>query len=80
MTTGNDRLVRSLSHYSSELASVIVLVVSALVSDTVLPGLLIAAGIVVLSWAIVRMTVSIAIAEVKIVLRCAPCCSTEVSI
>jgi hypothetical protein len=47
-------------------ASVIVLVVSALVSGIVLPGLLMAAGIVAFTWAIVRMTVSIAIAEEKI--------------
>ena len=61
-------------------ASVIVLVVSALVSGIFLPELLMAAGIVAFTWAIVRMTVSIAIAEEKIVLRCAPFYSTEVSI
>ncbi len=61
-------------------ASVIVLVVSALVSGILLPGLLVAAGIVAFTWAIVRVTVSIAIAEEKIVLRCAPFYSTEVSI
>ncbi|MHA7167113.1 hypothetical protein ACX801_02990 [Arthrobacter bambusae] len=61
-------------------ASVIVLVVSALVSGIVLPGLLIAAGIVALTWTIVRMTVSIATAGEKIVLRCTPFYSTEISI
>lgn len=52
-------------------ASVIVSVVSALVSGILLPRLLMAAGIVALTWTIVRMNVSIAIAEEKIVLRCA---------
>ena len=61
-------------------ASVIVLVVSALVSGVLLPGLLMAAGIVTLTWTIVRMTVSIAMVEEKIVLRCAPIYSTEMSI
>jgi hypothetical protein len=60
-------------------ASVIVLVVSALVSGILLPGLLVAAGIVAFTWVIVRMTVSIAIAEEKIVLGCAPFYSIEVS-
>ena len=61
-------------------ASVMVLVVSALVSGIVLPGLLMVAGIAALTCLIVRMTVSIAIDEEKIVLRCAPFYSTEVSI
>ncbi|WP_284751799.1 hypothetical protein [Arthrobacter sp. efr-133-R2A-120] len=61
-------------------ASVMVLVVSALVSGIVLPGLLVAAGIVAFTWAIVRMTVSIAVAGEKIVLSCKPFYSTEVSI
>ncbi|MGM7775433.1 hypothetical protein ACSVHC_05350 [Arthrobacter sp. KNU-44] len=39
-----------------------------------------AAGIVAFTWAIVRMTVSIAITEEKIVLRLAPFYSTEMSI
>ncbi|OOP63731.1 hypothetical protein BMF89_05480 [Arthrobacter sp. SRS-W-1-2016] len=60
-------------------ASVIVLVVSALVSGILLPGLLVAAGIVAFTWVIVQMTVSIAIAEEKIVLGRAPFYSIEVS-
>ncbi|GAA5189762.1 hypothetical protein GCM10023346_05200 [Arthrobacter gyeryongensis] len=60
-------------------ASVIVLVVSALVSGILLPGLLMAAGILAITCAIVRLTVSIAIAEEKIVLRCAPFYSTKIS-
>lgn len=61
-------------------ASVIVLVVSALVSGILLPGLLMAVGIVAVTWTIVRMTVSITISEEKIVLRLAPFYSTEMSI
>ncbi|MFF2298636.1 hypothetical protein [Arthrobacter sp. NPDC058127] len=53
---------------------------SALVSGILLPGLLITAGIVTLSWTMVRMTVSIAIADEKIVLSCKPFYSIEVSI
>ncbi|MDQ0029686.1 hypothetical protein [Arthrobacter bambusae] len=61
-------------------ASVVVVVVSAMVSGIVLPGLVLAAGIVALTWAIVRATVSVAITGEKIVLRCAPFYSTEVPI
>jgi hypothetical protein len=61
-------------------ASVVVLLVSAMVSGILLPGLVIASSIVALTWAIVRVTVSITISEEKIVLRCAPFYSTEVPI
>ena len=61
-------------------AAVSVLIVSALVSGILLPGLLMATCIVALTCAIVRMNISVAIAEDKIVLRCAPFYSTEVSI
>lgn len=61
-------------------AAVVVLVVSAMVSGILLPGLVMTVGIVALTWAIVRMTASIEIAEEKIVLRCAPFYSTEVLI
>ena len=61
-------------------ASVMVLIVSALVSDILVPGLLIAAGILAFTWTVVRITVSIVVAEEKIVLRCAPFYSTEVPI
>lgn len=61
-------------------ASVIVLAASTLVSGILLPGLLIAAGIVALTWTIVRMTISIALAEEQIVERCKPFYSTEMSI
>ncbi|WP_332601609.1 hypothetical protein [Arthrobacter sp. S2(2024)] len=39
-----------------------------------------AVGVIVLTWTAVQMTVSIAIAEEKIVLRCAPFYTTKVSI
>ncbi|MEW1820904.1 hypothetical protein AB0323_08955 [Arthrobacter sp. NPDC080031] len=61
-------------------ASVITLVASSLVSGTPVPGLLLAAGILPLTWTIVRMTVSIAMADKKIVLRCGPFYSSEISI
>ncbi|MFB9714705.1 hypothetical protein [Arthrobacter methylotrophus] len=53
---------------------------SALAAGILLPGLLVAAGIVAVTWTIVRMTVSIATAEEKIVVRCAPFYSTEIPI
>ncbi|WAH98849.1 hypothetical protein [Arthrobacter sp. MMS18-M83] len=53
-------------------ASTIVIVISAQAGGILLPGLLIAAGIVALTWLILRMTVSIAITDEKIVLRCEP--------
>ncbi|UKA63763.1 hypothetical protein [Arthrobacter sp. FW306-04-A] len=59
-------------------ASTIVIVISAQAGGILLPGLLIAAGIVALTWLIVRMTVSIAVTEEKIVLRCAPFYSTTI--
>jgi hypothetical protein len=61
-------------------ASAIGVVVSAQAWGILLPGLLIAAGVVGLTWLIVRMTVSIAIAEEKIVVRCVPFYSTEIPI
>ncbi|MHC6219832.1 hypothetical protein [Arthrobacter sp. MMS24-S77] len=59
-------------------ASAIVIVISAQAGGILLPGLLVAASIVALTWLIVRMTVSIAIKEEKIVLRCEPFYSTAI--
>jgi hypothetical protein len=61
-------------------ASVMVIVISAQAGGILLTGLLIAAGIVVLTWLIVRMTVSIAVTEESIVVRCEPFYSTEIPI
>lgn len=61
-------------------ASVIVLILPAVASGILLPGLLMTSGIVALTWTIVRMTVSIAMTDEKIVLRLAPFYSTEISI
>ncbi|MCX2748992.1 hypothetical protein OOZ51_14380 [Arthrobacter sp. MI7-26] len=59
-------------------ASTIVIVISAQVGGILLPGLLIAAGIAALAWLILRMTVSVAVTEENIVLRCKPFYSTAI--
>ncbi len=61
-------------------ASAIVIVISAQAGRILLPGLLVAAGIVALTWLIVGMTVSITVTEEKIVLRCEPFYSTAIPI
>ncbi|MGO4860163.1 hypothetical protein [Arthrobacter sp. 2MCAF14] len=53
-------------------ASVILLGISAQAENIVLPGTVIATSVVAWTWFVVRMTVSIAVADGKIVGRCKP--------
>jgi hypothetical protein len=53
-------------------ASVIIVVMSAHAGGILSAGVLIAVGILALTWLIVRMTVSIAVTENEIVVRCEP--------